>query len=50
MLDATAVEIAADAVVPLVEHARFALAMIEKHAPYALDRRNHLSGPTVEAL
>ncbi len=51
MVDATAEEIAAsDAVVLLMDHARFDLAMIEKNAPYVLDCRNRLSGPNVETL
>ncbi|MEU9181832.1 nucleotide sugar dehydrogenase [Streptomyces sp. NPDC048550] len=51
LVDASAEEIAAaDAVVLLMDHARFDLAMIEKNAPYVLDCRNRLSGPNVETL
>lgn len=51
LVDATAEEIAAsDAVVLLMDHARFDLAVIEKNAPYVLDCRNRLSGPNVETL
>ncbi len=51
LVDATAQEIAAaDAVVLLMDHARFDLPMIEKNAPYVLDCRNRLSGPNVETL
>ncbi|MFE5296980.1 nucleotide sugar dehydrogenase [Streptomyces sp. NPDC056632] len=50
-VDATAEEItASDAVVLLMDHARFDLAMIQQHAPYVLDCRNRLSGPNVEVL
>ncbi|MEU2909184.1 UDP binding domain-containing protein [Streptomyces massasporeus] len=41
---------AADAVVLLMDHPRFDLAMIEEHAPYVLDCRNRLSGANVETL
>ncbi|MEU7093059.1 nucleotide sugar dehydrogenase [Kitasatospora aureofaciens] len=51
LVDASAEELAAsDAVVLLMDHARFDLAMIEKNAPYVLDCRNRLSGPNVEVL
>lgn len=51
LVDASAREIgAADAVVLLMDHAKFDLATIEKAAPYVLDCRNRLSGPNVEAL
>ncbi|MFJ9909814.1 nucleotide sugar dehydrogenase [Streptomyces sp. NPDC101152] len=50
-VDATPEEVAAaDAVVLLMDHPRFDLAMIEKHAPYVLDCRNRLSGANVETL
>ncbi|MEU3298166.1 nucleotide sugar dehydrogenase [Streptomyces longwoodensis] len=41
---------AADAVVLLMDHPRFDLEMIQKHAPYVLDCRNRLSGANVEPL
>ncbi|MFD4413222.1 nucleotide sugar dehydrogenase [Streptomyces sp. NPDC058476] len=41
---------AADAVVLLMDHTRFDLAMIEENAPYVLDCRNRLSGANVEVL
>jgi UDP-N-acetyl-D-glucosamine dehydrogenase len=41
---------AADAVVLLMDHTRFDLAMIEKNASYVLDCRNRLSGANVETL
>ncbi|MGI5484957.1 nucleotide sugar dehydrogenase [Streptomyces lavendofoliae] len=51
LVDATAEEIAAsDAVVLLMDHARFDLALIQENAPYVLDCRNRLSGPNVELL
>ncbi|SEN83177.1 nucleotide sugar dehydrogenase [Nonomuraea pusilla] len=51
LVEASAEEIAAsDAVMLLMDHARFDLAMIEKNAPYVLDCRNRLSGPNVEVL
>ncbi|WP_327303010.1 nucleotide sugar dehydrogenase [Streptomyces sp. NBC_01298] len=51
LADATAEEVAAsDAVVLLMDHARFDLAMIQENAPYVLDCRNRLSGPNVETL
>ncbi|MGR6915452.1 nucleotide sugar dehydrogenase [[Actinomadura] parvosata] len=51
LVNASAEEIAAsDAVVLLMDHARFDLAMIEKTAPYVLDCRNRLAGPNVEVL
>lgn len=51
LVDASAEEIAAaDAVVLLMDHARFDLAMIEKNAPYVFDCRHRLSGPNVETL
>ncbi|GAA0935054.1 nucleotide sugar dehydrogenase [Nonomuraea longicatena] len=50
-VDASAQEVAAaDAVVLLVGHDRFDFAMIEQHASYVLDCRNHLSGANVETL
>lgn len=51
LVDASAQEIAAaDAVVLLMDHAAFDLAMIGETAPYVLDCRNRLSGPNVETL
>lgn len=51
LVDASAQEIAAaDAVVLLMDHARFDLAMVEENAAYVLDCRNRLSGPNVETL
>jgi UDP-N-acetyl-D-glucosamine dehydrogenase len=51
LVDASAEEIAAaDAVVLLMDHARFDLPAIESHARYVLDCRNRLSGPNVETL
>lgn len=51
LVDATEEEIAAaDAVVLLMDHATFDLAMIGESAPYILDCRNRLSGPNVETL
>ncbi|MER6190297.1 nucleotide sugar dehydrogenase [Streptomyces cyaneofuscatus] len=41
---------AADAVVLLMDHTRFDLTMIQKHASYVLDCRNRLSGSNVETL
>ncbi|MEU8892895.1 nucleotide sugar dehydrogenase [Streptomyces sp. NPDC048442] len=50
-VDASPQEIAAsDAVVLLMDHTRFDLAMIEENAPYVLDCRNRLSGANVEVL
>ncbi|MFF0706227.1 nucleotide sugar dehydrogenase [Streptomyces tendae] len=50
-VDATPEEVAAaDAVVLLMDHPRFDLVMIEKHAPYVFDCRNRLSGANVETL
>ncbi|MFE3267101.1 nucleotide sugar dehydrogenase [Streptomyces sp. NPDC059215] len=50
-VDATPEEVAtADAVVLLMDHPRFDLAMIKKHALYVLDCRNRLSGANVETL
>lgn len=50
-VDATPEEVAAaGAVVLLMDHPRFDLVMIEKHAPYVLDCRNRLSGANVETL
>ncbi|MFF4403045.1 nucleotide sugar dehydrogenase [Streptomyces sp. NPDC001404] len=50
-VDASPEEImASDAVVLLMDHTRFDLAMIEKNAPYVLDCRNRLSGANVETL
>ncbi|MGW6842131.1 nucleotide sugar dehydrogenase [Streptomyces sp. NPDC054958] len=51
LVDASAEEIAAaDAVVLLMDHARFDLPSIEANATYVLDCRNRLSGPNVETL
>lgn len=50
-VDATPQEItASDAVVLLMDHTRFDLAMIQDYAPYVLDCRNRLTGPNVETL
>ncbi|MER6230989.1 nucleotide sugar dehydrogenase [[Kitasatospora] papulosa] len=50
-VDANPQEVAAaDAVVLLMDHTRFDLTMIEKHASYVLDCRNRLSGANVETL
>ncbi|MFF9818986.1 nucleotide sugar dehydrogenase [Streptomyces sp. NPDC014006] len=50
-VDASPQEVAAaDAVVLLMDHTRFDLAMIEKNARYVLDCRNRLSGANVETL
>ncbi|MEV5786051.1 nucleotide sugar dehydrogenase [Streptomyces sp. NPDC051639] len=50
-VDATPEEVAAaDAVVLLMDHPRFDLAVIKKHSPYVLDCRNRLSGANVETL
>ncbi|MFF5439823.1 nucleotide sugar dehydrogenase [Streptomyces achromogenes] len=50
-VDATPEEIAAsDAVVLLMDHARFDLAMIQESAPYVLDCRNRMSGANIEVL
>ncbi|MFI6055894.1 nucleotide sugar dehydrogenase [Streptomyces violascens] len=50
-VDANPQEVAAaDAVVLLMDHSRFDLAMIEKNAPYVLDCRNRLSGANIETL
>ncbi|MFJ4938994.1 nucleotide sugar dehydrogenase, partial [Streptomyces pseudovenezuelae] len=50
-VDATPEEVAAaDAVVLLMDHPRFDLAMIKGQAPYVLDCRNRLSGANVETL
>lgn len=50
-VDASPQEVAAaDAVVLLMDHTRFDLTMIQKHASYVLDCRNRLSGSNVEAL
>ncbi|MFJ8774483.1 nucleotide sugar dehydrogenase [Streptomyces microflavus] len=50
-VDANPQEIAAaDAVVLLMDHTRFDLTMIQKHASYVLDCRNRLSGSNVETL
>lgn len=50
-VDATPEEVtAADAVVLLMDHTRFDLAMIEENAPYVLDCRNRLSGANIEVL
>ncbi|WP_240137774.1 nucleotide sugar dehydrogenase [Streptomyces sp. MUM 178J] len=51
LVDATAEEItASDAVVLLMDHARFDLAMIQENAPCVLDCRNRVSGANVEVL
>ncbi|ORT58154.1 nucleotide sugar dehydrogenase [Streptomyces sp. CB03238] len=51
LVDATAEEAAAsDAVVLLMDHARFDLAMVQESAPYVLDCRNRMSGANVELL
>ncbi|WP_327733422.1 nucleotide sugar dehydrogenase [Streptomyces nojiriensis] len=51
LVDASAEEIAAaDAVVLLMDHARFDLPSIEANATYVLDCRNRLSGTNVETL
>ncbi|MEV6806591.1 nucleotide sugar dehydrogenase [Streptomyces sp. NPDC051132] len=50
-VDATPQEIAAcDAVVLLMDHTRFDLAMIQKNATWVLDCRNRMSGSNVEIL
>ncbi|WP_432095448.1 nucleotide sugar dehydrogenase [Streptomyces sp. bgisy100] len=50
-VDASPEEItASDAVVLLMDHTRFDLAMIQKYATYVLDCRNRLSGANVETL
>ncbi|WP_432114699.1 nucleotide sugar dehydrogenase [Streptomyces sp. S1] len=50
-VDASPEEIAAaDAVVLLMDHPRFDLPAIEKHAAYVFDCRNRLSGPNIETL
>ncbi|RSS46212.1 nucleotide sugar dehydrogenase [Streptomyces sp. WAC08241] len=50
-IDASPEEIAAaDAVVLLMDHPRFDLPAIEKHAAYVFDCRNRLSGPNIETL
>ncbi|MFF9310889.1 nucleotide sugar dehydrogenase [Streptomyces sp. NPDC014748] len=50
-VEASAEEVAAaDAVVLLMDHTRFDLPMVEKHASYVLDCRNRLSGPNIETL
>ncbi|MFF4104326.1 nucleotide sugar dehydrogenase [Streptomyces sp. NPDC001903] len=50
-VDATPEEVAAaDAVVLLMDHARFDLAMIQQHAAWVLDCRNRMSGVNVEVL
>ncbi|WP_405940840.1 nucleotide sugar dehydrogenase [Streptomyces sp. NBC_00207] len=50
-VEATPEEVAAaDAVVLLMDHARFDLAMIQQHAVWVLDCRNRMSGANVEAL
>ncbi|MGW3835712.1 nucleotide sugar dehydrogenase [Streptomyces microflavus] len=50
-VDASPQEVAAaDAVVLLMDHTRFDLTMIQKHASYVLDCRNRLSGSNVETL
>ncbi|MER5866658.1 nucleotide sugar dehydrogenase [Kitasatospora sp. NPDC002040] len=51
LVDATEQELAAsDAVVLLMDHDRFDLTAVEKHARYVLDCRNRLRGPNVEVL
>ncbi|MFF4712229.1 nucleotide sugar dehydrogenase [Streptomyces eurythermus] len=50
-VDATPEEIAAsDAVVLLMDHACFDLAVIQESAPYVLDCRNRMSGANIEVL
>lgn len=50
-VDATREEVAAaDAVVLLMDHARFDLTMIQQHAAWVLDCRNRMSGVNVEVL
>ncbi|MFF7975778.1 nucleotide sugar dehydrogenase [Streptomyces sp. NPDC007905] len=50
-VDASAEEVAAaDAVVLLVDHTRFDLAMIQENATWVLDCRNRMSGANVEVL
>ncbi|MEU6632843.1 nucleotide sugar dehydrogenase [Streptomyces parvus] len=50
-VDASPKEVAAaDAVVLLMDHTRFDLAMIQKHASYVLDCRNRLTGANIETL
>ncbi|WP_406050938.1 nucleotide sugar dehydrogenase [Streptomyces virginiae] len=50
-VDATPEEVAAaDAVVLLMDHARFDLSMIQQHATWVLDCRNRMSGANVEVL
>lgn len=50
-VDATPEEVAAsDAVVLLMDHTRFDLAMVQKHAAWVLDCRNRMYGPNVEVL
>jgi UDP-N-acetyl-D-glucosamine dehydrogenase len=41
---------AADAVLLLADHDAFDLDLVLEHAPYVLDTRRRLSGPTVESL
>ncbi|MEU9146553.1 nucleotide sugar dehydrogenase [Streptomyces sp. NPDC048349] len=50
-VDATPQEVAAaDAVVLLMDHARFDLPMIQQHATWVLDCRNRMAGTNVEVL
>ncbi|MFB7176890.1 nucleotide sugar dehydrogenase [Streptomyces sp. NPDC056257] len=50
-VEATPEEVAAaDAVVLLMDHAQFDLAMIQQHALWVLDCRNRMSGANVEVL
>ncbi|MGW0708131.1 nucleotide sugar dehydrogenase [Streptomyces sp. NPDC002643] len=50
-VDASPEEItASDAVVLLMDHTRFDLAMIQKYAAYVLDCRNRMSGANIEIL
>ncbi|WP_328925574.1 nucleotide sugar dehydrogenase [Streptomyces sp. NBC_00190] len=50
-VDASPEEVAAaDAVVLLMDHARFDLPMIQQHAAWVLDCRNRMSGANVEVL
>jgi len=50
-VDLTAAEVAAaDAVVLLVDHDRFDLDLVARHATYVLDTRHALTGPAVEHL
>ncbi|HVM68020.1 MAG TPA: nucleotide sugar dehydrogenase [Acidimicrobiales bacterium] len=41
---------AADVVVVVTDHDSFDYELVRRHAPYVLDTRNRIAGPTVEAL